>query len=285
MKNVKAVIAIVTAGCLLGACSPENEDWQAAESRNEASVYREFLGKYPMSQRAAEAERRIENLELEAAKQVGTVAAWQKFLDEHPKSARVEEARASMQERAFADATAAGSIQAYQDFVKRYPNGGRAQEVSAKLAEVFPAIPRDKALVIPGIARYSGSGRVIVRNGDVRGSCELTSNGRLSSKKETACPELCYADIELRPNTRVPLVWFKGTGPVNGVVSHNFRVKMNVSCGLEDDANAKASDGELGFLVSGPQGAKLKKLGSGFQLVEGQANYLKPGTRLRTQGS
>jgi len=188
-----------------------------------------------------------------------------------------------MEERAFADATAAKSVQALQDFIRRYPNGKRAQEASAKLEEVFPAIPRDKALAIPGIAPYSGSGKAIVRNADVPGSCEITSDGRLSSKGENACLDLCYANLELRANTRLPLVWLKGTGPVNRVVSHNFRTRVNVSCGLADEPNAKPLDGQMGFLVSGPQGAKLKKVRSGFQLVEGQANYLPPGTGFRVR--
>jgi hypothetical protein len=55
---------------------------------------------------------------------------------------------------------------------------------------------------------------------------------------------------------------------------------MNVSCGLEDDPRTKALNDEMGSLVSGPEGAKLKKIKNGFQLVEGQANYMKPGTGL-----
>jgi hypothetical protein len=280
MKNVKVAISIAMAGLLLGACWGENQDWRAAETRNAVEGYREFLGRYPRSERAAEARRRIEDLDFERAKQVGTVDGWQSFLDEHPHGARAAEAQDHMQERAFADATAAHSVQAYQDFVRRYPNGKRAQEVSAKLEDVFPPIPRDKVLVIPGIAPYSGIGKAIVRNGDTAGLCEIISDGRLSSKKEIACLDLCYGNIELRANTRVPVVWFKGKGPVNRVVSHNFRVRMNGSCGLEDDPGAKPLHDEMGFLVSGPQGAKLKKSKNGFQLVEGQANYLKPGTGL-----
>jgi hypothetical protein len=280
MENVKVAISIAMAGFLLGACSGESQDWQAAEAQNEVAGYREFLGKHPQSERAVEAARRIESLGFEKAKQIGTVAAWQDFLDEQPKSARSSEARESMQERAFADATAAKSVQAYQDFVKRYPDARPAREVSAKLEDVFAPIPRDKVLAIPGIAPYSGTGKAIVRNGDMPGSCELISDGRISSKKETACLDLCYATIELRANTRVPLVWFKGKGPVNHLVSHNFRTRMDVSCGLEDDPRAKPLDDEMGFLVSGPQGAKLKKIKNGFQLVEGQASYLRPGTGL-----
>ena len=276
MKNVKLAIAMA----LLGACSAENQDWQAAETQNEVSAYRDFLARYPQSDRAAEAARRIESLGFEKAKQSGTVEAWQSFLDEQPNSARAGEARASMQERAFADATAARSVQALQDYVKRYPNAKRAGDASARLAEVFAPIPRDKPLVIPGIASYSGTGKAIVRNSDLPGSCELTSDGRLNSKKEAACPDLCYATVELRANTRVPLLWFKGRGPVNHVVSHNFRTRVNVSCGLQDDPGAKPLDDEMGFLVSGPEGAKLRKIKNGFQLVEGQANYLKPGTGL-----
>jgi hypothetical protein len=280
MKNAKVAISIAMAGFLLGACSGENQDWQAAETQNEVSMYREFLGRYPQSERAAEAARRIESLSFDKAKQIGTVDAWKNFLDEHSRSARADEAQESMQERAFADATAAKSVQAYQDFVQRYPNGRRAKEVSAKLEDVFAPIPRDKVLVVPGVAPYSGIGKAIVRNGDTPGLCEITSDGRISSKKETACLDLCYSNIELRANTRVPLVWFKGKGPVKRVVSRNFRVRMNVSCGLEDDPGAKSLDGEMGFLVSGPQGAKLKKIKNGFQVVEGQANYMRPGTGL-----
>ena len=278
MKNLK--VAMAMAGFLLGACSAENQDWQAAEAQNEVSGYREFLGKYPQSERAAEAARRVESLAFEKAKQIGTVEAWQSFLDEQPKSARASEALESMQERAFADATAAKSVQAYQDFLKRYPDARRAKEVSAKLEDVFAPIPRDKVLAIRGIAPYSGIGKAIVRNGDMPGTCEFISDGRLNSKKETACLDLCYANIELRANTRVPLVWFKGKGPVTHLVSHNFRTRMSVSCGLADDPGAKPLDDEMGFLVSGPQGAKLKKIKNGFQLVEGQANYLRPGTGL-----
>ena len=280
MKNVKMSISIAMAGFLLGACSGEGQDWRAAESRDDVTGYREFLGRYPMSERAAEAGRRIEKLDFERAKRVGTVDAWQSFLDEHPKSARSGEAQESVQERAFADANGAGSIQAYQEFVRRYPDGRRAKEVSAKLEEVFAPIPRDKVTVIPGIAPYSGIGKAIVRNGDTPGICELTSDGRMASKKEIACLDLCYANIELRANTRVPLVWFKGKGPVSRLVSHNYRTRMNVSCGLEDDPRAKALNDEMGSLVSGPEGAKLKKIKNGFQLVEGQANYMKPGTGL-----
>jgi hypothetical protein len=280
MKNVKVTISMAMAGFLLGACSSENQDWRAAETQNEVSGYRDFLTRYPQSERAAEAARRIESLGFEKAKQLGTVEAWQNYLDEQPHSSRASEAQESLQERAFADATAARSVQAYQDFVRRYPNGKRAKEAAARLDEVFAPIPKDKVLVIPGIAPYSGNGKAIVRNGDVPRSCELTSDGRISSKKETACLDLCYANIELRANTRVPLVWFRGKRPVNHVVSRNFRVRMNVSCGLEDDPGAKPLDDEMGFLVGGPQGAKLKKIKNGFQLVEGQANYLKPGTGL-----
>lgn len=280
MKKAMVVIAVAMAGFLLAACSAESQDWQAAEAQNDLLGYREFLGKYPRSERATEAARRIESLGFEKAKLTGTVAAWQNFLDEQPNSARAGEAQESMQECAFVEATAANSVQAYQDFLRRYPNGKRAQEVSAKLADEFAPIPRDRVLAIPGIAPYSGTGKAIVRNGDIPKSCELISDGRLSSKRETSCLDLCYSTIELRANTRVPLVWFKGTGPVNHVVSHNFRTRLHVSCGLEDDPGATPLDAEMGFLVSGPQGAKLKKIKNGFRLVEGQANYLKPGTGL-----
>ena len=280
MKNVKVAISIATAGFWLGACSPEKQDWQAAEMENEVSAYREFLARYPRSDRAAEAARRIESLGFEKAKQAGTVEAWQNFLDEQPKSARASEALESLQERAYADATAFRSVQALQNFLQRYPSARHAPEAAAKLDEVFAPIPRDKVLVIAGIAPYTGNGKAIVRNSDLPGSCELISDGRLNSKTEAACPDLCYSTIELRANTRVPLVWFKGKGPVNHVVSHNFRTRVNVSCGLEDGPGGKPLDDEMGFLVAGPEGAKLKKIKNGFQLVEGRANYLKPGTGL-----
>jgi hypothetical protein len=280
-RQTPRVIAMI--GLLLGACLSESQDWQAAESQNEVSGYREFRRKYPQSEHAAEAARRIENLGFERAKELGTVEAWQSLLDEQPKSSRASEAWERLQERAFADATAAKSIQAYQDFLRRYPNAGRAREVSAKLEEVFTPIPRDKVLVIPGVAPFSGNGRAIVRNGDTPGLCELTADGRINSKKENACLDLCYANLELRANTRVPLVWFKGNGPVNKMVSRNFRTRMNVSCGLEDEPGGKPLNDEMGFLVSGPQGAKLKKIKNGFQLVEGQANYLRPGAGLQVR--
>jgi hypothetical protein len=276
MKDLK--LAILMAMALLGACSAESQDWQTAEAQNDVLGYREFLGKYSQSEHAAEATKRIDSLAFEKAKQLGTVEAWQSFLDEQPKSAHASEARASMEERAFVDATDAKSVQAYQDFLRRYAGGSRAKDAAAKLEEVFAPIPGDKVLVIPGIAPYSGKGKAIVRNGDTPGFCELIADGKLNSKHEIACPELCYSSIELRANTRVPVAWFTGKGPINHVVSHNFRTRMSVSCGLEDAAGSKPPDDELGFLISGPQGAKLKKIKNGFQLVEGQANYLRPGT-------
>ena len=79
----------------------------------------------------------------------------------------------------------------------------------------------------------------------------------------------CVDTIHFEPDLTVPLTCFldiEAAQPPGGLISDHMEVDIGPSTYLLDDATE--------FIVSGPDGATLTKVGRGFLLVEGDAYLL-----------
>jgi hypothetical protein len=124
---------------------------------------------------------------------------------------------------------------------------------------------------IPSISEIVGNGIVVFAKGEEAGKLTVTINGTIPIIAGYWC--ICCVDtIQIEPNLQVPLDPFfmdtEAPPAPGGLISESMGMNdIVLSSPIPEDA--------VEFIVSGAEGATLKKEGSGFRLVKGSAYFLK----------
>jgi HEAT repeat protein len=139
-----AARASLVAMCILfAACDSQQKRWSEATSANTIASYQQFLTRFPDSEHAREADRRIEALRqrdaVDSARRAGTTAALERVLEKYPGDAAAPELRAKLETLYFDQTAAIGSLAAWQSFLEKRPTSPHAskarERVEAILAE------------------------------------------------------------------------------------------------------------------------------------------------------
>lgn len=95
-----AFLPLIAALLLLGACG-ELQDWRGTQRADTLEAYESFLQRYPQSQYAPVAQRRLVDLEEQRdwliATESDSAASYRSFIDAHPKGRWTREARVRLQ--------------------------------------------------------------------------------------------------------------------------------------------------------------------------------------------
>lgn len=242
---------------LLSACSGEKNAWEDATTQNTAQAYEDFLKAHPDGEFAIEAKAQIESIYLDQAKKTNTITA-------------------------------------YQDFLQRYPDGKLAEEAQSQLNIIFPFLSTDTQLIIDSVPEATWGGNILFEKIDDEGFLHFSFSGIMkvsgSGKKS---PIFCCQQIELAPELRLPTDIFNKdmkvitttnnseikqhlktkTVTINGKTYNTIQTPYEVDRIEYDSVHGKIKleQESVEFIISGPRGAKLKKEGNGFLLVEGEA--------------
>jgi hypothetical protein len=123
-------------------------------------------------------------------------------------------------------------------------------------------------LEIPSISVIVGVGQVQFAEGEEPGTLIVDIDGSIPIVEGYWC--ICCVDtIRIEPNLIVPMTCFldmEAEPSPGDLVSDHMEVHIGGSPYISDDATE--------FIVSGPDGATLAKVGQGFLLVEGEAYLL-----------
>ncbi|MFO8058200.1 MAG: tetratricopeptide repeat protein [bacterium] len=107
--------------------------YDSAREKDTIPAYKEFLEKYPESEEADTARRRLWELEYQRARQDDTVKAYERYLSEYPDSKFYKAAEARLFELAYDKACEADTIEAYQQFLEKHPGSKYAEEVKDRM--------------------------------------------------------------------------------------------------------------------------------------------------------
>jgi hypothetical protein len=116
-----------------------------------------------------------------------------------------------------------------------------------------------------------GEGTVEFAEGEEPGKLRVEIDGTIPIVEGYWCL-CCVNTIRIEPNLQVPTTLFlndieASPGP-GGEIPEYVELHVGLSFTISDDATE--------FIVSGPEGATLRKEGKGFLLVEGEAYFLQP---------
>jgi len=262
--NKKLLIPLLLCFLVFISCSGEKKDWKNAESENSITAYEDYLKQYPQGKFADEARSRIETIHFEKAETANTIEAYADFLKRYAEGDFADKARSKIEAIYFDQAKAANSIEAYEDFLKRYPEGEVADQARKMLEEIYPSFSREKVLRIESVSSVVGTGEVSFTKGSKPNTLKITINVTAPVVNGKTCMG-CGILIRIAPNLKVPIEPFFTPMKQPGQ-SVSFKNMV-----LEGPTSAEAAE----FIVSGPQGATLKKEGNGFRLVKGEAHFLK----------
>ncbi len=94
-KQVMILVALM--GLTLSGCATTRSAWREAQRENTVQAYQDFLQKYPQSEFAAGATRKVEERAWQRAQQDDTAEGYRNFLSICPKSAFVTKAEKRIQ--------------------------------------------------------------------------------------------------------------------------------------------------------------------------------------------
>ena len=128
---------------------------------------------------------------------------------------------------------------------------------------------KQQIVEVQSISVTVGEGEVFFEKGDKPGTLKMSLKG-ISVK--TVGGKACFACVErvrIAPNLKIETAFFLDTGTID-------REKVGDTFSVEDmTLHGSISGNATEFIVSGPQGANLKKVGKGFLLIEGHAYLMK----------
>ena len=132
-----------------------------------------------------------------------------------------------------------------------------------------PSFSKSEVLEIPSISAVVGEGTALFAPGEAPGELRVEINGTVPIVQGNWC--LCCLDtIRIEPNLQVPTTPFfvdeEAPAAPGGLVGESMVMDLVLSSPIPDDSTA--------FIVSGPEGATLRKEGRGFLLVDGEAYFL-----------
>jgi hypothetical protein len=262
--NKKLLIPLFLCFLVFISCSSETKDWENTVSKNSITAYEDYLKLYPQGKFADEAKSRIETIYFEKAEAANTIRAYEEFLKRYSEGQSADSARSKIEAIYFEQAKSVNSIEAYEDFLERYPEGNSADQARQMLEEIFPSFSKEKVFKIESISSVAGTGEISFTKGSKPNTLKITINVTAPVVNGKTCLG-CGSLIQIAPNLKVPINPFFTPMKQQGV-SVSFKNMV-----LEGPNPADAVE----FIVSGPQGATLKKEGNGFRLVKGEAHFLK----------
>jgi len=126
---------------LLVACGSAKYEWSQANSLNTIAAYQAFVSKFPNDAHAADAMRRIAELQdvqaWSTAQAASTVPGYQQYLSAEPNGAHFQAARDEITSRersaAWHSVQANETAQTLQEFLQKYPTGTEADRARDKL--------------------------------------------------------------------------------------------------------------------------------------------------------
>jgi len=248
----------VASGLFFTGCSGEKGAWEEAVSNNNIQAYEEFLKTYPKSTFVDEAKARIRSIYLEEAKEANTITAYKKFL-------------------------------------VQYPEGKLAEEARTLIEKIYPSFSLNTVLKIKSITETVWNGNISFEKVDESGFLYFTMKGTVKvTGDEKEIHFFCSQFIKLAPNLRLPTFVFNKKGLAGITTTKPSNIKRHLktksvtikgktyqtlkrpfetgSIELNPVYGKIKKDQESHeFIVAGANGAKLKKEGSGYLLVEGEA--------------
>lgn len=133
-----------------------------------------------------------------------------------------------------------------------------------------PSFSKSEVMEFSSISEIVGNGVVVFAKGEDAGNLTVRINGTIPIVEGYWCM-CCVSTIQIEPNLQVPISPFfdntKAPPAPGGLISESMSLNDLVLLSpIPDDAAE--------FIVSGPEGATLRKEGKGFRLVEGSAYFL-----------
>ena len=132
---------------VLMSCASPDKEWQLAERDDTQNAYLEFLAKYPNSEFAEPARRRIDELKIlrawERAEFKNTLVAYEDFIARHGDNEYTQAAEARAQEilrdERWERILAEGDKTAIEAFVTEYPEAPQLADAQSMLAAIAEA--------------------------------------------------------------------------------------------------------------------------------------------------
>ena len=288
------ILVVLVAFLVLAAgCSSENKHWEEAQAVDTIEAYESFLEQHPEGKFRDQAMVRIASVALDEARLIGTVEAYQRWLELYPDNTLAPEVGAQIQEIDFRGAEEEDTVAAYQAFLAKYPEGEFATRTREILHKIYPAFTPEESLDIPEISRIVAKGGITFRQEEGKEGLEALYAGslKMNVSNDRVCL-FCAETLQLAPEMRVPtrifthrrLNEYKGFIVGGGTVTKNWVVEngaikqpMEIESVEIDLKSVTVPAGEISgdLIVSGPDGATLKKEGKGFRLLEGEAHLLR----------
>lgn len=296
----KLLISVFLCFLVCFSCSSEKKDWKNAASKHTITAFEDYLKLYPQGKFADEARLRIDSIYFEKAETTNTIEAYEKFLqrnsegqyadrvrlkieatyfgqaktinsieayedflEKYPQGKIADEVKLRLDTLYFEQAFSVNSVKAYEDFLEKYPEGKFAEQARQKLEEIFPSFSKEKVLKITSLSSIVGTGEISFTKGSDPNTLKVTININAPVVDGMSCLG-CGSLIRITPNLKVSINPFFTPMKFQG-----SNVSFN-NMAMEGPNPADAAE----FIVSGPQGATLKKEGNGFRLVTGEAHFL-----------
>lgn len=131
------LLLVAAAVVTLAACASDEGAWSKAQKADSVAAYQEYLRDHPQGKFAAQANARVDELELSAAEEAGTVAALEAYLASHPGSSVAGRASERLAQLRFAEAEANGTAEAWAAFLEKHPDSDLAIKARAKRTELM----------------------------------------------------------------------------------------------------------------------------------------------------
>jgi len=132
-----------------------------------------------------------------------------------------------------------------------------------------PAFSADKVLEVPSISALVGEGTIHFMAGDDAQTLKMVITGKMPIVNGNWCLT-CLDTVKIDPDIRVEtrlFVEIPAPKPVAGLISDYMSMSNTI---LSSPIHIDATE----FIVAGPEGATLTKVGRGFLLVKGSAYLL-----------
>lgn len=157
-------------------------------------------------------------------------------------------------------------IELHWENLKPFSLQTSSAETSGMYSQKF-VISKDKVTEVSGIHEYVGKGEVYFEKGEEPETLKIKANGKVEIINGRIC-YFCLETIRIAPQLKVPISIFVDT-EFKELERIPFKVTSVDLVNLE--ATFRPTAPVTKFIISGPKGATLKKIGKGFLLLEGEA--------------
>ena len=269
MKLIASLVVIVALISLYG-CSREAQDWETAQSANSIEAYQAYIEQYAEGEFRPEAEALIESLRFANAEEENTTEALDAFLAYHPEGKNAAAARQRIEEILLNEAEEANTIAGYQAFLDLYTEGPSADRARELLEGIFPSIPTDTVMPIEGISQIVAEGTATFSAGPEPDTLAIrVADAKIPVNAGMTCMS-CVQTIEMAPNLKISTAHFEDTKHFNPTPYAVSSVSFS-----ERKLTGPVRENQKFYIVSGPEGAVLRKEENGFTLISGAANILR----------